>query len=303
MALEFALRPRFDLKRPARKRRFSWPRVHPLVLPIGAYWLAAAGLTYALVHSPAADAASASELGASSDEPPRTETPSLEPPLLSPSVVDTAPTDVIQPPARQEPEPLPVAEPRPEEPLRRPDLDQPDLDRASRKVAENRPTPSRQAPPPFAPNEHRAKARALEAAPDLFEELPPRRAEPEREAEAVERPRNDAPTGSLPSCESAAATANQTIAIGSARGAPDLTRGAFASVLEHGGYLAPCSIPPRMAVEICAAVQDGAVVGVTVTTEPRDSAINGCVRRAVTKLRFPRSPQLDVTRTRFERER
>ncbi len=52
-----------------------------------------------------------------------------------------------------------------------------------------------------------------------------------------------------------------------------------------------------------AAVQNGKVVGVTVTTEPRDARINACVRRAVTSLRFPRSPGLDVTRTRFDRER
>jgi hypothetical protein len=110
----------------------------------------------------------------------------------------------------------------------------------------------------------------------------------------------DTPTSSLPSCESAAAAGNQTVDLRSARGAPDLTRDAFAGVLENGAYLNRCAIPPRTALEICAAVQDGKVVGVSVTTEPRNEAINGCVRRAVAGLRFPRSSQLDVTRTRFE---
>jgi hypothetical protein len=45
------------------------------------------------------------------------------------------------------------------------------------------------------------------------------------------------------------------------------------------------------------------VIGVTVTSEPRDPAINACVRRAVTTLRFPRSSQVDITRTRFDRVR
>ena len=121
-----------------------------------------------------------------------------------------------------------------------------------------------------------------------------------REVEPEQNPRSEAQARSLPSCESAAATANQTIDLGSARGAPDLTRDAFASVLEHGAYLTRCAIPSRTAVELCAVVRDGTVVGVTVTTEPPDTAVNACVRRAVTTLRFPRSSQLDITRTRFE---
>jgi hypothetical protein len=108
---------------------------------------------------------------------------------------------------------------------------------------------------------------------------------------------------SLPSCESAAASANETIDLRAARGAPDLTRDAFASLLENGAYLVRCAIPARTALEICAAVQDGKVVGVTVTSEPRNPATNACVRRAVATLRFPRSARLDVTRTRFEAAR
>jgi len=107
----------------------------------------------------------------------------------------------------------------------------------------------------------------------------------------------------VPSCESAAASANQAIDLRGAPGAPDLTRGAFASVLENGAYLGACSIPARTAVEICAAVQDGKVVGVSASTEPRSPAINACVRRAVAALRFPSNARLDITRTRFESAR
>jgi hypothetical protein len=104
----------------------------------------------------------------------------------------------------------------------------------------------------------------------------------------------------LPSCESAAAAANQSIDLRGAPGAPDLTRDAFAAVLENGAYLSACAVPARTALEICAAVQDGQVVGLSVTTVPHDSAIRACVRRAVASLHFPRSARLDVTRTRFE---
>jgi hypothetical protein len=112
--------------------------------------------------------------------------------------------------------------------------------------------------------------------------------------------RDGAPATSLPSCESAAANANETIDLGSRRGAPDLTRDAFAAVLDGGAYLAHCAVPARTALEICAAVRDGKVIGVSATTSPRSPAINACVRSAVAALRFPQNSRLDVTHTRFE---
>jgi hypothetical protein len=302
MPLEFALRPRFDLKRPARRRRLAWPGLHPLVLPVGAYWLAAVGLTYAFIRSGEVDVADAAEHELRSGDSPETNVAPSEPPSPSPSPISTgaAQAAVTQAPTEPEPEPepdwIPQAEPPPDEPLPRPDLD-----RASRTAPEDRTLPPQQTPPPAVEDEHSAPARTFE--PEPVEEPAPRRAELESDVNSERSQKREEQTGSLPSCESAAATANQTIDVGSARGAPDLTRGAFAGVLEHGAYLTPCSIPPRTAIEICAAVQKGNVVGVTVTTEPRDVAINACVRRAVTRLRFPRSPQLDVTRTRFARER
>jgi hypothetical protein len=192
------------------------------------------------------------------------------------------------------------------EPLQDEPPSQQDLESVSRALAEDRKRLSRQAPPPVAQDTARqdelsAKARPLE--PEPVEEPTQPRPELARAVESEQTPSGEVHTGSLPSCDSAAATANQTIDIGSARGAPDLTRDAFAGVLEHGAYLTQCSIPSRTALELCVAVRDGAVVGVTVTTEPRAPAINACVRRAVGKLRFPRSSQLDITRTRFERVR
>jgi hypothetical protein len=111
------------------------------------------------------------------------------------------------------------------------------------------------------------------------------------------------PATSLPSCETAAASANQTVELGAAAAAPDLPREAFAAVLDNGAYLARCGLPPRTTLDICAAVEDGKVVGVSASSEPRNPALNACVRRAVAGLRFPKSPRLDVTRTRFDAAR
>jgi hypothetical protein len=295
MALEFALRPRFDLKRRPPRRRFSWPRLHPLILPIGAYWFGAAGLTYALIRSTSVNVADAAERDSGSGDSSWTHAPSTEPAIQSPVSGITAQADITQAPAKREPEPAPLAQPPQDEPPPRRDLES-----ASRTIGEHSKRLVRQVPPPVEEDEIAAPAPAFE--PEPTEPAPPRR-ELARESESDPSPKTAPQAGSLPSCESAAATANQTIDVGSARGVPDLTRDAFAGVLEHGAYLTPCSIPPRIALEICAAVQNGSVVGVTVTTEPRDPAINACVRRAVSTLRFPRNSQLDITRTRFERVR
>lgn len=54
-----------------------------------------------------------------------------------------------------------------------------------------------------------------------------------------------------------------------------------------------------MSVEICVAVRQGRVLGVTVGTDPGSSSIQSCVARAVRGLSFPSHPRMDVTRTRF----
>jgi eukaryotic-like serine/threonine-protein kinase len=54
-----------------------------------------------------------------------------------------------------------------------------------------------------------------------------------------------------------------------------------------------------MGVSICAAVQNGRAVGITVVTSPRNPGIESCVAGGVRNLRFPSHPKLDVTRTKF----
>ena len=58
-----------------------------------------------------------------------------------------------------------------------------------------------------------------------------------------------------------------------------------------------------LATLFCTAVQDGKVVSVTMTSAPRSSIINACVRRAVARLRFPKNVRLDIARTRFDATR
>ncbi len=110
--------------------------------------------------------------------------------------------------------------------------------------------------------------------------------------------------GSIPvvaggqSCEAALDSYNEEKSMGD-EGQADITAGQYGRVLNSGSYFGHCGVPLSMGVNICAAVQNGRAVGVTVTTEPNDAKKAACVASAVRGLSFPSHPKLDVTRTRF----
>jgi hypothetical protein len=80
---------------------------------------------------------------------------------------------------------------------------------------------------------------------------------------------------------------------------PDLSANAYGAVLNKGTYLNGCGVPSNMSVSICAAVQNGRAVGVTVSTTPSNKGIASCISGAVRSLSFPSHPRLDVTTTSF----
>ncbi len=100
------------------------------------------------------------------------------------------------------------------------------------------------------------------------------------------------------SCESAQARYVEEYKMGN-NGPPDLTAGAYGNVLNRGTYLNACGVPPNMEVNVCAAVQNGRAVGVTVSTRPSNPGIASCISGAVRSLPFPSHPRLDVARTTF----
>jgi hypothetical protein len=83
---------------------------------------------------------------------------------------------------------------------------------------------------------------------------------------------------------------------------PDLTAGAYGAVLNRGTYLNSCGVPPTMSVSICAAVQNGHAVGVTVSTKPANGGISSCIRGQIFGMGFPSHPRLDVSTTVFKGE-
>jgi hypothetical protein len=101
------------------------------------------------------------------------------------------------------------------------------------------------------------------------------------------------------SCEEARAAYVERWTAEAGFGAPDLGRGQLGATLAHGRFLGRCGVPRSYEVAICAAVQDGEAVGVTVRTQPRAPLVEICLDRQVRRLAFPSHPRLDVVRTVF----
>jgi eukaryotic-like serine/threonine-protein kinase len=101
------------------------------------------------------------------------------------------------------------------------------------------------------------------------------------------------------SCEQARARYIEEINVGGPKGQADLTAGQFGNVLNNGSYISGCGTPGSMHVNVCAAVQNGRAVGVTVTTEPPNGGIANCISNAVRRMSFPSNPKLDIATTRF----
>jgi len=101
------------------------------------------------------------------------------------------------------------------------------------------------------------------------------------------------------SCEAARDRYVEEIKIGGGNGPADLTANQFASVLNHGGYIAACGTPDSTKVNICAAVQNGRAVGVTVTTNPPNASLSNCIAGKIRAMSFPVHHKLDIVRTTF----
>jgi hypothetical protein len=99
-------------------------------------------------------------------------------------------------------------------------------------------------------------------------------------------------------CEQARDSYVDEVKIG-ARGESDLSAADFAAVLNRGTYLEPCAVPSNSKLRICAAVQNGQAVGVTVAAEPSAPDVEICVAKEVRKLAFPAHVKLDVVNVQF----
>jgi hypothetical protein len=101
------------------------------------------------------------------------------------------------------------------------------------------------------------------------------------------------------SCEAAIAAYKEEVDLRRRNQTPDISASTYAGILNNGSYFAHCGVPASLRISICAAVQRGRAIGVTVQTNPARPSAERCIQSAVRRLRFPSHPKLDVTRTVF----
>ena len=82
-------------------------------------------------------------------------------------------------------------------------------------------------------------------------------------------------------------------------GPADLRAEDFGQVLNHGAYLEPCNVPHDSHIRICAAIREGAAVGVTVSLAPAASETEICLAKQVRGLAFPSHPKMDFVIVQF----
>jgi hypothetical protein len=316
VAVHLDIRPRLTLPpEPRARARPRW-RLPPLAVPAVGYWLAMGALTYGFTRlgpNPLEGALEPAPATTEAAEPRRA--PALVPTLPPPVAEPAPPVADAAPPVQPEVAPAPVAT-----------LDERETETET-EHRDNREAERRGVFLGSRGDEARARAERREDEPRVALSFPEftdsSRPRPRERAgdgpridslfeKADERPAKDAvpdspaPPESTPapalvsSCEAAIARNNEQLTIGAARGPADITREAYASILQNGRYLAACSIPDRTVFEVCAAVKDGRAVGITITSNPPSPALNACVRNAVARLKFPQNSRLDVTHTRFD---
>ena len=301
------------------------------VVPVASYWIASGLVIYGIASHALPVGRWVESLEAQAPEEPAlvavAEPPAPEPPAPEPEALPPPPTPASEPlpeplPFEPAPEPPPAVAaaplpappaapaPRPEppraaapapslaaltppKPSRRDPLSVSGPGTSSALVWRTARDPFEETLPPLTPPTASRDRSAADDSSDA-EEPAPREPEPKQ----PQRPIPAIASGS--SCEAAIAAYNEEMNMKGGPRTPDLPREAFAAVLDRGTYLTGCGVPDTMRIDICAAVQRGRAVGVTVVTKPANGAIQACVARAVRGLRFPSNPRLDVARTRFE---
>jgi hypothetical protein len=148
---------------------------------------------------------------------------------------------------------------------------------------------------PLAPWAHQVGAAGAASADPMRAAGPPLGSAAPGRSSAAGRGRDERAT----SCEGAIAAHRQRVTSGKNLGPAKLTFGRNRSIIENGSYLVPCRLPENLELRVCAAIQHGRAVGVTVHTSPLDRRVRDCVAQAVRELEFPPDSQLDVTRAYF----
>lgn len=101
-----------------------------------------------------------------------------------------------------------------------------------------------------------------------------------------------------PTYEAAIASNTQEITIGK-QAAPDLTDTHISAPMRNGAFVGECGAPDSMKVTVQVAIKSGHAAGVSVSTNPPDPDVAGCIDRYVRTFSWPSSPKMDSFKTTY----
>jgi len=102
------------------------------------------------------------------------------------------------------------------------------------------------------------------------------------------------------SCERAIDENPQTIDMGKKKGGKaDLTDEQLGAPMKTSAFISNCNLADSADADICVAVKQGKVLGVTVKVTPASNKVAACIDRATRHLSFPSSDKLDVVHQKF----
>jgi hypothetical protein len=101
-----------------------------------------------------------------------------------------------------------------------------------------------------------------------------------------------------PTYEAAIGSNKQEVVIGG-KAAPDLTDAQLAGPMQNGGFVGECGAPDRMKVTVKVAIKMGRPAGFSVSTNPPDPDIAGCIDRYVRTFSWPSNDKMDSFTTTY----
>jgi hypothetical protein len=106
--------------------------------------------------------------------------------------------------------------------------------------------------------------------------------------------------GSPTSYEEAIAANVQEVDLSGRAVVPDLTNDQLSAPMANvGNALLGCGVPDDMKVTVKVAIKFGKAIGVSVVTDPANTAVAKCVDRLVRRLKWPSSPKMDSFTTQY----
>lgn len=100
------------------------------------------------------------------------------------------------------------------------------------------------------------------------------------------------------SCEKAQDENPQTITMGKP-GTKDLTAEQLGQPMKTSTFMSSCGLPDSSNADICVAVKNGKVLGVSVKVTPQNNKVAACIDKSTRRLGFPKSDKLDVVKQHF----